>query len=190
MEQKFLIEDNSGDKKYFTIIPNYIANHSTANDQALYFQLKRLTDESGKNTCYPSYRYLTKQLGIGLKALRKSIKYLIDHKWIDRIGEKRVKTKGGWQYVSQYKINDIWNLNMSYYQGVAKSTLPNVDKVYPKGTQGVAKRIDRRITIDKNNYKMFYKNQPVIKNFGKLYVIQKGVPILFTGKEEDLEYKD
>ena len=32
--------DESGDREHFTIIPNYIANHSSAVDQALYFQMK------------------------------------------------------------------------------------------------------------------------------------------------------
>jgi hypothetical protein len=41
------ILDNSGDKRYFTIVPNYILNHSTAIDQALYLQMKRLAGDEG-----------------------------------------------------------------------------------------------------------------------------------------------
>ena len=35
------ISDESGDKKYFTLVPNYILNHSSAIDQSLYLQMKR-----------------------------------------------------------------------------------------------------------------------------------------------------
>ena len=104
--QHLFVEDESGDKKYFTMIPNYIANHSTANDQALYFQLKRFAGEKG--TCFASQKTLLEKLGIGQKAYYKSIKYLIDHKWISFAGMKTVITEGGPQKIKAYKINDIW----------------------------------------------------------------------------------
>ena len=109
MEQEKLIkiDDESKDKRYFTIIPNFILNHSTAIDQALYSQMKRLTEEEGKNICYPSFNYLMKQLKIGKGNLRKSIKYLIKNRWIDDTGKRRVRTKGGYQMIQSYKINDI-----------------------------------------------------------------------------------
>ena len=115
MENLFL-EDESSDKKYFTQIPNYIANHSTAIDQALYFQLKRFAGEKG--TCFASQRTLLEKLGIGQKAFYKSIKYLIDHKWVSFVGYKSVITEGGTQKIKAYRINDIWKMNMEYYQGV------------------------------------------------------------------------
>jgi len=115
MEQEILLEDNSGDKKYFTIIPNYIANHSTAIDQALYFQLKRLAGDTEK-TCYPSHRYLLKHLGIGIKTLKKSFQYLIDNEWIIDLGKKRITTAGGLQWINAYRINDIWRKNIEYYE--------------------------------------------------------------------------
>ena len=47
MAQKTIdILDESGDKKYFTIVPNYILNHSTATTQALYLQMKRLANDN------------------------------------------------------------------------------------------------------------------------------------------------
>ena len=117
MEQdKLNIEDNSADKEFFTIIPNYILNHSSALDQALYLQLKRLAGDRKSNYCYPSFRYLKKQLGVGETNLKKAFQYIITYKWIDSLGKRRVSTKGGKQWVSAYKINDIWKLNMDYYR--------------------------------------------------------------------------
>ena len=118
MDNLFL-EDESSDKKYFTQIPNFIANHSTAIDQALYFQLKRYAGEKG--TCFASQKTLLEKLGIGQKAFYKSIKYLVDHKWISFAGYKSVVTAGGTQKIKAYRINDIWKMNMEYYQGVAES---------------------------------------------------------------------
>ena len=57
MEQKLLVDDGSGDKEFFTIVPNFILNHSTATEQALYLQLKRLAGDGKKDYCYPSFNY-------------------------------------------------------------------------------------------------------------------------------------
>lgn len=115
------MEDGSGDKDFFTIVPNYILNHSTAVDQALYLQMKRLAGDGKKDYCYPSFNYLGKQLHIGEKALKKSLEYLIFHKWIENLGPRRVHTAGGMQWVNAYRINNIWRLNTDYYKGGAGS---------------------------------------------------------------------
>lgn len=111
--QNIQVEDNSGDKKYFTIIPNYIANHSTANDQALYFQMKKRAGESG--ICFSSKKTLMQKLGIGRWAFDKSLKYLVDKKWISYAGEVFCETKGGIQKISSYRVNDIWKMNAEFY---------------------------------------------------------------------------
>jgi hypothetical protein len=64
-EEFFEVRDESGDKQFFTIVPNFILNHSTATDQSLYLQLKRLAGDGKRNYCYPSVRHLKKQLGVG-----------------------------------------------------------------------------------------------------------------------------
>jgi len=142
MEQKYLFEDGSGDKKYFTIIPNYIANNSSANDQALYLQLKRLAGDTGK-MCYPSMGYLRKHLKIGIKAVKTSFKYLIKHGWIESLGKRQVMTAGGMQWVSAYKINDIWKLNIEHYEGGNESAplsrgVSEVSKGVSKALKGVS----------------------------------------------------
>lgn len=133
---KIRVSDDSSDRKYFTIIPNYIANHSTANDQALYFQLKKHAGEDGE--CYVSQKTLMEKLGIGDKALKKSFEYLLSHNWIKFSGYKEVQTSGGMQKIKSYRIVDIWKLNVEHYeksQGSSKS-VPLAPKGLPKVAQG------------------------------------------------------
>lgn len=109
------IQDESRDKKYFTIIPNFILNHSNAIDQALYVQMKRIAGDNG--ICKTGYRYFIKQLGIGFNAYQKSLKYLIKHKWITFVGNEQVDRERGKKEVNTYKVNDIWLMNNKYYCG-------------------------------------------------------------------------
>ena len=105
------IGDGSGDKKYFTIIPNYIGNHSSAIDQALYFQIKKHCGENGD--CFVSKRTLKKKLGVSHRTLNKSFDYLTKMGWIKKIGEKKISTESGRQVVSIYKTADIWKMNIT-----------------------------------------------------------------------------
>lgn len=113
---KIKLIDDSGDRKYFTIVPNYILNHSTAIDQALYLQMKRYAGENGK--CFATQETLMKQMGIGRQALAKSLKYLVEHKWIDLVGT----TKGKTRPIKTYKINDIWQENADCYKKIPSET--------------------------------------------------------------------
>lgn len=127
------IEDDSGDRRYFTMIPNYIANHSTANDQALYMQMKRVAGENGK--CTASKEYFMKQLGIGKKALKISLEYLITHGWIELIGQGGGLTK----QINTYRIVDIWKLNADYFEqrrrGSERDTLKGGLKKNERGSE-------------------------------------------------------
>ena len=155
MREKIKIQDDSGDKKYFTIIPNYILNHSTLWDREVYIQMKRITGEDG--TCWTSRTTLSKQCGISARRLDKSLKYLTEHKWIETIGKKEVLTKGGLQLVNEYKVCDLWNKNNEFYQdkykGVAPETIP----------KGVARNEQRGSTDDvKGIAHGAYKEEPYI----------------------------
>src|SRR3990167_8836043 len=112
--EKINLQDESGDKKYFTIVPNYILNHSTANAQALYLQLKRLAGEDGVACC--GSRYLQKQLKMTHNTIKKEFTYLLEKKWIKSDGEKEVMTDGGVQRIKSYKIVDLWKINIEEYQ--------------------------------------------------------------------------
>jgi hypothetical protein len=129
------------------MIPNYIRNHSTAIDQALYFNMKSYAGDNG--TCFVSKRNLASKMGIGRTALTKSIKYLIDHKWIAEVGFKTIKTSGGDQKVSVYRINDIWALNQAFYSQGGSETAPLSDskvglKQQGGGSETATKKIDNK----------------------------------------------
>lgn len=128
-EKEIYFEDNSGDKKYFTMLPNIILNHSTANDQALYCQLKKHAGERG--ICFVSERNLMKKLGIGDTALKTSFAYLLKRGWIKYEGLKDVMSNGGMQKTKSYSVVDIWKENINNYEGASK-TDPLTTKVLPK----------------------------------------------------------
>ena len=119
-ERSFEVQDSSGDRKYFTLVPNHILNHSTATAQALYLQLKRLAGEDG--IAYPSAEYLLSRLHISRNTLRKEMKYLLERGWIARSRDVRVKFGDGVQTMKSYRIVDIWKLNVEEYTGGQNST--------------------------------------------------------------------
>ena len=135
---KHKIVDESADKKYFTIIPNYILNHSTIWDREVYIQMKKVAGESG--TCWVSKSNLARQCGISKRRLDLSINYLLKHKWISVEGRKKIDTNWGEQYVNVYKITDLWQLNSEYYQGKggADDTPPNTQRGCTDDTKGGA----------------------------------------------------
>jgi len=156
------IKDDSNEKMYFTIIPNYILNHSTLWDREVYIQMKRITGDEG--TCWTSQKTLADQCGISINRLKKSLKYLIANRWIRFIGKKEVGTKGGSQEVNEYKIIDLWKKNMEFYaKGVSSDDTPNtkgvsrdIPKGYHESAKGVSPRDDKEeplnnIQLNNNN---------------------------------------
>ena len=69
MQNKFKVIDDSGDRRYFTMIPNYIVNHSTIYEQAIYLYMKRVAGESG--TCWMSSQEIGKKLGCSRNTISK-----------------------------------------------------------------------------------------------------------------------
>ena len=74
-DDRFKIIDKSGDRKYFTIVPNYIVNHSTIYEQAIYLYMKRVAGEEG--SCWESPKNIAKKLGIAPGTVRKYQKELV-----------------------------------------------------------------------------------------------------------------
>lgn len=167
------VQNESGDHKYFTMVPNYILNHSSAIDQALYLQMKRFAGENG--TCTASKRTLKKQLGIGHKALQKSLDYLVEHKWVAYDGEYGVMTPGGVQMVDKYRVNDIWKMNVDHYAKGGSERDPLGGKVVLKDTKVVLKvtKGGSESAPTKNNTKNIRKTDLDFKKIQKT---------LFTGK--------
>lgn len=155
------IIDNSNDKKYFTQVPNFILNHSTAIDQALYLQMKRITGE--KNKCKAGEKYFCKQLGIGRKNLQKSLQYLIEHKWIEKIGKEKIETAGGKQGINCYIVNDIWKMNIDYYsKGVSERTPHKIVKGVSERTQRGVRKDIKGVSERDNKEEQFKKNKNLL----------------------------
>jgi len=110
------LQDESGDKKYFTQLPSIILNHSTANDQALYWQMKRYAGEDGQ--CFATEKTLMRKLGIGKKAYDRSLEYLLKRKWIMFIGMTNGKTRP----IKTYSIVDIWKENIMEYEKISSES--------------------------------------------------------------------
>ena len=156
MKQRLLFQDDSGDRKYFTIIPNYILNHSTLYDREVYIQMKRIAGEDG--SCWTSRATLSKRCGISVRKLDSCIKYLIEHRWISLIGTRQVKTAGGFQEVNEYSIADLWKTNIDFYetQGSAGNAIPT--------TQGSAQKSQRVCTDEAKGYAHgAHKEEPLSK---------------------------
>ena len=161
------IQDGSNDKKYFTIIPNYILNHSTMWDREVYVQMKRIAGEQG--TCWTSRKTLATQCGMSPRRLDKSIDYLLEHKWIKQVGTKRVGTAGGTQQVNEYKVTDLWDLNNNYYKdkGVAPETIPydkGIARIEQRGSTDEAKGIAHGATKEEPLLRRTIKEEDILLN--------------------------
>jgi len=159
---KYKIIDETGDHKYFTIIPNYILNHSTANDIALYNIMRRAAGENG--ACFMTEKTMCRKLGIGEKNLHKSLEYLLRHKWVQYVGMTPAKTRP----VKTYKMLNIWKQNVDFYEdekilsksGLSKDTRRKKrdsrqkQSKIPAQSGGIRRTIIRR-TIKKNIHKKY-----------------------------------
>ncbi|MCK9370802.1 helix-turn-helix domain-containing protein [Candidatus Dojkabacteria bacterium] len=182
IKEKINIIDESGDKKYFTIIPNYVLNHSTIYDREVYIQMKRIAGESG--TCWISQGKLAKKCGLSVNRVKTSLKYLVEHKWIGYVGKKSVSTNGGEQKTNEYKITDLWQLNNSFYndKGVSpddtpanKGVSPDDTKVYHQNDKGVSPGSYKEEPLNNNHIKKILQTDvcgneinPLIKLFEQI----------------------
>jgi hypothetical protein len=106
--------------------------------------------------------------GIGEKQLHKSLKYLLDHKWIEFVGLTPSKTRP----IKTYKILDIWKLNNDFYANKKipsessisldtpseeKDTLPKKDKI-PAESRGIRISNIKEKPIKKNIPKKPYSS--------------------------------
>jgi hypothetical protein len=164
------IQDESGDKEYFTIIPNYIANHSTANDQALYLQMKRFAGEEGR--CFATEETLMKKLGIGRQKYHKSLNYLLEKGWISYIG----MTEGRTRPIKTYRVNNIWKMNNEHYKKIPSETTVSKDSaILDRDTVQNSSKIPSRTAVEEepvlrrtnNNiclFEKFWKEYPKKEN--------------------------
>jgi len=109
-EPRFNIKDESQDRKYFSIVPNYIVNHSTLEERGFYLTLKRIAGEHGK--VFYSSRELSKQCGVSKDTIYRLLKSLVVRGWIKKAGAIPAKTKPRMTYA----IVDLWQKNNDFYQ--------------------------------------------------------------------------
>lgn len=130
-----------------------------------------------EQNCFPSLNKIAEELAVSKSQVRRAIKILIKHNII------KVKRLGK-------KLNNRYYLiDKSEWSGRTLTVSPQNTHLYPGRTLHSKDTQLRNTHIRESNYKMFYKGQPVIKDFGKLYVLQRGDKILFTGKESDIDYE-
>ena len=163
MEQKYNIKDESGDKKYFTQIPNMIANHSTAYEQSLYLIMKRLAGEHG--SCFASLNWLSKKMGVDKKTVSKNITKILKRKWIKEI--EKVRVKGG--QVRQFIIIDLWKINIKEYESGRQIPSNRSGRIIPESGRIIPE--SGRQTDTKKNY---------IKNYTKKSSSFKKKPYYFN----------
>ncbi len=128
--EEFKIKDESGDRKYFTQIPNIIINHSSSYEQSLYLIMKCLAGERG--SCYASINWLATKMRVAKRTVNSTIDNLLKKKWIEEISLKQVN--GG--KVRQFTIVDIWELNVLEYKGGTHLSTFNNTEVEPTVTTG------------------------------------------------------
>ena len=200
MEKQYKITDESGDKKYFTQIPNIIVNHSTAYEQSLYLVMKRLAGEHG--SCFASLNWISKKMGVHKTTVSKTITKLLKRKWIEEVQGKKVL--GG--TVRQFTIVDLWKINMQEYESGAGMTT-NVSGAIKKesgalvdesGAQSDPKKNDKKIYIKKKSFSSFKKKkkpyfmgEEMRRAQGKLWVIPScgGQWLEFVGREGEIEWR-
>lgn len=130
MSKGFRIVEETPDRQYFTIIPNYIVNHSDHWEQSVYLIMKRMSGETG--SCFFSQGNIANKLGISRPKVNQTIQKLIKRGWIQNTGNKIGMTKS----VNQYEVVDLWKLNVDFYQKQKETVnhmTPSNDKLSTTG---------------------------------------------------------
>lgn len=135
MPAKPQIVDETNDRKYFALIPNYITNHSTLLEQGLYLTLKRIAGETG--ICFASQGTLAKRGGVSPDTVGRLLKKLQNRGWIVSDGFQPGKTRP----TKRWRIVDLWQLNMDYYNNPKEEIYPEVRESFKKDIPSSADKI-------------------------------------------------
>lgn len=183
MEEEIKLKDDSGDKEFFTIIPNYILNHSTHWDREVYVQMKRIAGDKASGKCYMSIPKLAKKCGMGKKRLIGCVKYLITQKWITYLGKIPVQTAGGKQLINAYKVNNIWKLNSDFYHK------GGVSQGYPQEKGGVSQTPRVGSESPKGGVSQGREEEPLKKNPLKKNIAKTSFASIFSAYKEKINSK-
>ncbi len=152
--KSFNFKNESGDKKYFTQIPNMIVNHSTAYEQSLYLIMKRLAGEGGQ--CFASMNFLAKKMGVDKKTVTSTIAKLLKRQWIQET--PKTKVRGG--SVRTFVIIDLWKLNMDNYESGRQVPTPESGRITDESGRQIPE--SGRQTDTKKNSNKIYKKETFI----------------------------
>ncbi len=152
--KNFNLKNESGDKKYFTQIPNMIVNHSTAYEQSLYLVMKRLAGEGGQ--CFASMNFLAKKMGVDKKTVTSTIAKLLKRQWIQET--PKTKVRGG--SVRTFIIIDLWKLNMDNYESGRQVPTPESGRITDESGRQIPE--SGRQTDTKKNSNNNYKKETFI----------------------------
>ena len=126
-QPKFNIKDESQERKYFSIVPNYIINHSTLEERGFYLTLKRIAGEY--STVRYSARDLAKMCRISDDTVYRLLQSLIRRGWIKEAG----KIPTGHKPRQTYAIVNLWKKNIDFYDKEENRTgAVNGNKVAPE----------------------------------------------------------
>ncbi len=123
-EEGFIFEDETEDKKYFTIIPNYVLDNLNVYDIVAYITIKRITGENGE--CWMGTRNLAKKAHVSQSQIIKSLKRLTETNLIYSKGTKDVN---GGKTVC-YGINNVWRENIEFYSNITDSKIKKTAKLF------------------------------------------------------------
>lgn len=150
-DQTLKITDNSGDRNYFTMVPNFVAHKLKSLDLALYFQLKSFAGV--KHVSYPGNKLLMMRLGVTRHTLHSALRRLVDAGLIKQSDNVKQSTSGGSQMFRSYEILDVWDKNTDFFReqrGGKKR--PTLNQNLSKGGQNVTPNniisIDTKVSIE------------------------------------------
>jgi hypothetical protein len=139
-EDRTQVEDKSGDRRYFTMIPNMLWEIGlTYHDREMYAFLKRIAGDHG--TCWRSMRTLARESGLSLGQIEKSREILEAAGLITC--DKRKRPEGGWS-TWHISIVDVWKRNLeimlakrSQYEQIGDESVHTANEsVHPTDTMG------------------------------------------------------
>jgi len=165
MEEEYIqFEDESGDKKYFAIVPYLITNGYDAKTIGVYTYIKRKCGENPNGIWFENKDKVSEKLRMDLSTLLKILNRLEKDKRIEYLGKKVLKTRP----TKVYRICNIWKENILTIEK---------DKEIPRKTE-VSFQKDTPSNQDKIPRQTISKNKPLKNNFTKVSKPRRDLQII------------
>lgn len=108
--ERIYVKDETGDRKYFTQIPNIVIAQGKPAEIGFYAAIKRYAGETG--FCFLSINKLAKEMGSDWRTVDKMLERLCKYGWLKRAD--KMKVNGG--AVQTFKMVDIWHENIKFFR--------------------------------------------------------------------------